>query len=163
MLNSFWLEFLCLTPMQSGRGHQALCDFQDLKRLWLRWALQLVLLAERPGPALQTHLPGPAQRPAEREPGLASPQPATQMNLNWREAMATGDCEATTLAGTGTATLLLGHRRISRYNLLVCDFNLGLTGWAGWYPFDCTWFSFPSCCHNCTVLEPKYSNWCRHK
>ncbi len=65
--------------IQSGWGCEALCDLQDVHRLRLRWALQPVLIAERAGPPLSTHIPDPAQPAAECNPGLARSQPKAQL------------------------------------------------------------------------------------
>lgn len=71
---------------QCGGWYQALRHLQDSHRLWIRRALQSVLIPQRPGAPLQKRLLGPTQRPAECKPGIPSPgplsepEPAPQMN-----------------------------------------------------------------------------------
>lgn len=66
--------------------HQALRHLQDGHRLRICWALQSVLIPQRPGSPLQKHLLGPTQWPAECKSSLPctgpfpEPEPAPQMN-----------------------------------------------------------------------------------
>ncbi len=64
---------------QCGWGCEALRDLQDVHWVRLRRALQPVLVAERAGPPLSTHIPDPTQPAAECNPGLARSQPAAQL------------------------------------------------------------------------------------
>lgn len=65
--------------MQCGWGCEALRYLQDVHRIWFRWALQPVLIAERVSPPLPTHIPDSTQQAAECNPGLARSQPAAQL------------------------------------------------------------------------------------
>lgn len=64
---------------QCERGCKALHDLQDVGWVWLCWALQPALLAQRSGPPLPPHISDPAQPAAECNPGLARSQPAAQL------------------------------------------------------------------------------------
>lgn len=64
---------------QGGRGRETLRDLQDAHRIRLRWALQLVLVAQGARPPLPPHVADPAQPAAECNPGLARSQPAVQL------------------------------------------------------------------------------------
>ncbi len=75
-LVSLWRLTLVLLFQQRGWRDQTLCSFQDSHRFWICWALQPLRFLERLGPALQTHLSGPAQRLAECNPGLPGPRTA---------------------------------------------------------------------------------------
>lgn len=65
--------------LQCGWGCEALCDLQDVHRVWLCWALQPLLISEGVGPPLPPHIPDPTQPAAECNPGLARSQPAARL------------------------------------------------------------------------------------
>lgn len=90
---------------QCERGGEALHDLQDVHGVRLCWALQPVLLAERPGPPLSPHIADPTQPATECNPGLARSQPAAQLRNTstppwWRVSQSTaadpGDTESST-------------------------------------------------------------------
>ena len=69
-----------LSLLQDGWRGEALRDFQDRHRLWVRRALQPLQLPPNLGASLPAHLPCPAQRLAECNPRLPGACSAAKMN-----------------------------------------------------------------------------------
>lgn len=68
-------------PFQCWRRHKALRHLQDNYRLWIRRALQSVLLPQRSRAPLQKRLLGPTQRPAECKLSLPGLGPFSEPEL----------------------------------------------------------------------------------